>query len=103
MGCIRNASNLQQSFGTALWRGAQEKKEVPKGWFGQHTITRIRHHFSDLSADVQKFLLPARRVRESNPTAVGSSGILSMSIYVHVGKTGVTDYDYKDLDKDTCP
>lgn len=73
---------------------------VPSGCSGNCTAESIKQHFSDMSADVQKFRVAFMRVRVSNPTRVGEEGLLSVDFSIHTGGTTVMEYEYKDLNQD---
>ena len=69
--------------------------QVKDGTYSARSSVSIKHHFSDLSCDVQKFRASIGRVRASNPTGVGEDDVVSMAVAIHIGKTNVMDYDYK--------
>lgn len=76
--------------------GPDVSKET-EGRYGTRTDPSIRQHFSDMSADVQSFRVAMYRVTNSNPTGVVAGNIESMAVAIHLGKTNVMYYHYKDL------
>ena len=78
-----------------------ETTEVTDWRYGFRSALSIKQHFSDLSADVQKFRLSFAKVRASNPTGVGDDTVMSMAVAVHIGVTTCMDYSYKEFDKES--
>lgn len=73
---------------------------VPDGKYGNRSGPSIKQHFTDMSAEVQKFFVSLGKVRACNPTGVGDEEVLSMAVAVHLEHTNRMDYDYKNFDKD---
>lgn len=59
-------------------------EDVDKGRFGDWYVAGIRQHFSDISADVQKFGGAVMRFSASKPMGFVSEGILATAVAVHL-------------------
>lgn len=100
---IVGADQKSKTFFDTLHRRVLEKgpprHTIVNGKYGLRTVESCRKHFTELSADVQKFSVSLRKVHASCPTGVNEEGILSMAVAIHVGQTDKMDYAYQDYDK----
>lgn len=69
-----------------------------EGRYGSRSVASIDQHFSELSADVQKFRAALGKIKASGPTGVSDQEKHAMAIAIHCGKTSVMEYNYKDID-----
>lgn len=101
---VVGADQKAKRFSEAMHRRFIEKgpqpPAVPDGKYGNRPVMSCKAHFSDLSADVQKFAVALRKVHASNPTGVNEDNVLSMAVAIHLGKTTMMEYKYKDYLKD---
>lgn len=97
---VVGANQKAKKFGETLHRCFIEKGPeagaVSEGKYGFRSVASCKNHFADFSADAQKFCSALRKVRASNPTGVNEDNIHSMAVAIHIEKTEVMDYSFKD-------
>lgn len=94
-GTDQTAKRFVQTVRRRFIEKGPDPSDVTEGRYGYRSAISIRQHFSDLSADVQKFSLSLSKVQACNPTGVGDDGIISMAVAIHTGQTTTMDYAYK--------
>lgn len=66
--------------------------------YGSRTAVSVTQHFSDLSADIQKFRSSLLEIRATDPTGTNEDGITSMAVALHIGEAKKRDYEYTSFD-----
>lgn len=66
--------------------------------YGSRTASSITQRFSDISVDVQTFLVALGNVHESFPTGFVEENIHAMAVSIHMGHTNVISCDNKSFD-----
>lgn len=79
---------------------APREASLQEGRYGARTAVSTNQHFSDISADVQKFRSALAKVRASHPTGVQECEVYAMAVAIHFGKTNKMEYVYKDYDSE---